>query len=77
MTSAAGSPGATAAPGVRNTKNSSATFTERLDPDLLATYEASPEIDLGRNIPKLRFLIERYEAPLRAGASSDPRGLRH
>jgi len=48
------------------------TFTERLDPDLLSTYEASPEIDLGRNIPKLRFLIERYEAPLRAALPPIP-----
>ncbi len=33
---------------------------------MLEAYTASPEIDLGRDIPKLRFLIERYEAPLRA-----------
>jgi acetyl esterase/lipase len=47
-------------------------FEERLDPALLAAYEASPEIDLGRNIPKLRFLIERYDAPLRAALPQVP-----
>jgi acetyl esterase/lipase len=57
---------------MRNTKNSGMTFEERLDPALLETYEASPEIDLGRNIPKLRFLIERYEAPLRAALPPIP-----
>ena len=34
------------------------TFEERLDPALLETYLASPDIDLGRDIPKLRLLIE-------------------
>ena len=53
------------------------TFEERLDPALLEAYAASPEIDLGRNIPKLRFLIERYEAPLRAALPPDPRSHRH
>ena len=48
------------------------TFEERLDPALLEAYAASPEIDLGRNIPKLRFLIERYEAPLRAALPPIP-----
>ena len=48
------------------------TFEERLDPALLETYLASPEIDLGRNIPKLRLLIERYEAPLRAALPPIP-----
>jgi acetyl esterase/lipase len=48
------------------------TFEERLDPALLETYLASPEIDLGRNIPKLRFLIERYDAPLRAALPPIP-----
>ena len=42
------------------------TFLEQLDPELAVALEAAPEIDLGRNIPKLRLLIERFEAPLRA-----------
>jgi len=72
MTSDTGSLGGTASQAMRNTKKSSMTFEERLDPALLETFTASPEIDLGRNIPKLRFLIERYEAPLRAALPPIP-----
>jgi acetyl esterase/lipase len=42
------------------------TFLERLDPDLVSSLDGVPDIDLGRNIPKLRMLLERHEAPLRA-----------
>jgi acetyl esterase/lipase len=48
------------------------TFLEQLDPELAGALEAAPEIDLGRNIPKLRMLIERFEAPLRAALPSIP-----
>jgi acetyl esterase/lipase len=41
-------------------------FLERVDPELRAVLEALPEIDLSRNIPKLRELLERANAPLRA-----------
>jgi acetyl esterase/lipase len=51
---------------------SGATFEDRLDPGLFEAYAASPEIDLGRDIPKLRFLIERYDAPLRAALPPIP-----
>ena len=48
MTADAGSLGATAAPKMRNTKNSGGTFEERLDPALLETFQAAPEIDLAQ-----------------------------
>jgi acetyl esterase/lipase len=51
---------------------SDVSFFERVDPELRATLAALPEIDLSRNIPKLRGLLERANAPLRAALPAVP-----
>jgi acetyl esterase/lipase len=47
-------------------------FLDRVDPELRATLEALPELDLSRNIPKLREVLERRNAPLRAALPAVP-----
>ena len=52
-------------------------FLDRLDPELLPTVEAAPELDLSGDLPKLRAALERVNAPLRARASNGAGRRRH
>jgi acetyl esterase/lipase len=47
-------------------------FGDRLDPALQHAVEASPVMDITRDLPKLREVIERFNAPLRAALPQVP-----